>query len=346
MKNLYLIIALSIGAFGQAQIINIPDANFKNALVNTLCVDTNGDGTYDSNADINNDGEIDLFEAESIVFGLRVIYQNISSLDGIQYFINLQRLNCGNNNISDLSLNNNVNLEWLACEYNQIINLDLSENQNLKTLYCGNNQMVNLNLSNANKLRALHCSNNNIENIDISDCIELVHIYADNNNLESFDIGQSPIVDILMLRNNNLTTLNIKNNYTRGLSYIKTGGNPNLGCIQVDDINYPATRNCSDNHWCTGPPLQNPNSYYSEDCSLGTAEFGNLEFSIYPNPVKDVLTVNSQESIDFLKIYSTNGKLLKEATESSINVSELASGLYFVMVSIDGSTDTKKFIKN
>ena len=63
MKNIYLIITLSIGDLGQAQIVNIPDANFKNALVNTLCVDTNGDGIADSNADTNNDGEIQVLRS-------------------------------------------------------------------------------------------------------------------------------------------------------------------------------------------------------------------------------------------------------------------------------------------
>ena len=47
--------------------ILIPDVNFKNALVNTNSVDTNGDGQGDSNADTNNDGEIQLSEASAII---------------------------------------------------------------------------------------------------------------------------------------------------------------------------------------------------------------------------------------------------------------------------------------
>lgn len=140
-------------------------------------------------------------------------------------------------------------------------------------------------------------------------------------------------------------TLNIAGGHTYKLTLIETCLNPNLGCIQVDDVNYPVNRTCTDDFWCTGPPYLNPNSYYSEDCSLSSGEFTKVDFSINPNPVKDILTVNSQESIDFLKIYSTSGKLLKETTASSINVSELGSGLYFLVVSIDGRTDTKKFIK-
>jgi hypothetical protein len=115
----------------------------------------------------------------------------------------------------------------------------------------------------------------------------------------------------------------------------------------VNDVNYPSTRYCNANNdfWCMGPPVWNPNSYYSEDCSLNAEEFMSINFSIHPNPVIDILTVNSPESINFLKIYSINGKLLKNTTESSINVSELAADAYLVMVSIDGRKGVKKFIK-
>jgi len=37
----------------QAQPVNIPDANFKDALVNTPCVDFDGDGAPDGDADTN-----------------------------------------------------------------------------------------------------------------------------------------------------------------------------------------------------------------------------------------------------------------------------------------------------
>jgi len=49
-----LLFSLSISA----QIVNIPDANFKDALVNTICVDIDGNLGPDIDADLNNDGEI------------------------------------------------------------------------------------------------------------------------------------------------------------------------------------------------------------------------------------------------------------------------------------------------
>jgi hypothetical protein len=40
MRSLLVLILLAFYFFGYSQIINFPDPNFKNALVNTKCVDT------------------------------------------------------------------------------------------------------------------------------------------------------------------------------------------------------------------------------------------------------------------------------------------------------------------
>ena len=47
MKNILILLFLAFCFVGYGQIIDFPDANFKNALVNTKCVDTDGDGMPD-----------------------------------------------------------------------------------------------------------------------------------------------------------------------------------------------------------------------------------------------------------------------------------------------------------
>ena len=66
MKKVYSIIFIFFLGFNlNARLINIPDANFRNALVNTNCVSLNSaypfSGTMDG--DLNNDGEISGSEA-------------------------------------------------------------------------------------------------------------------------------------------------------------------------------------------------------------------------------------------------------------------------------------------
>ncbi|MBK6785745.1 MAG: hypothetical protein IPG79_19850 [Saprospiraceae bacterium] len=49
------------------QIIHFTDPNFKNALISSKCVDTDNDYFEDSDADLNDDGEIDVEEALKVV---------------------------------------------------------------------------------------------------------------------------------------------------------------------------------------------------------------------------------------------------------------------------------------
>ena len=91
MKNVIILLLLTFCVNGYGQIINFPDLNFKNALVNTKCVDTDGDGFGDEDVDLNDDGEIDVDEALKVI-NLNIGGRQISSLNGIENFINLKEL--------------------------------------------------------------------------------------------------------------------------------------------------------------------------------------------------------------------------------------------------------------
>ena len=60
-----LLFFVLIPLFASAQIIDFPDSNFKNALLNTPCALVEGSDEF-MDADIDNDGEIDMDEAASI----------------------------------------------------------------------------------------------------------------------------------------------------------------------------------------------------------------------------------------------------------------------------------------
>lgn len=79
--------------------------------------------------------------------------------------------------------------------------------------------------------------------------------------------------------------------------------------------------------------------------SLSTKDFSDINFSISPNPSNGSLNIDSLEPIERVRIYSVNGKLVKETFAASIDVSEFKSGMYFVTVWSSGKTQTKKFIK-
>jgi uncharacterized repeat protein (TIGR01451 family) len=84
--------------------------------------------------------------------------------------------------------------------------------------------------------------------------------------------------------------------------------------------------------------------------TLGTTEINNDKslFSIYPNPVKDVLFIKSKEKVVKVEIFDLSGRILNSAsaTDNSINVSELAKGNYIIKLFTKDKSVTQKFIKN
>jgi len=226
----------------QAQIIDIPNADFKNILLNEFCADTTGDGLVDSDVDLNNDGEIEVSEAEAVYF-LNVTAYFFNSMDGIEYFTNLVKLSCGQNGITELDLSQNnqlveviclanqmtslnitsPNLEYLNCGYNLLTNLDLSQSINLKEIQCSDNLLSNLDVSHMTQLEKLEAGSNNLTSIDITNNAELNYLDLENNQLSSLDISQNLDLDELRCNLNQLTTLDTSNNSL--LTFLKCENN-------------------------------------------------------------------------------------------------------------------------
>ena len=72
----YIFLLILATSFVNAQIITFSDTNFKNALVNTNCVDNDNNSIGEADADVNNDNEIELTEAQNVI-RLLVYNQNI-----------------------------------------------------------------------------------------------------------------------------------------------------------------------------------------------------------------------------------------------------------------------------
>jgi len=350
MKNLYtFLVTLFVFTFSNAQIVDIPDPNFKDALLNHIFV-----------IDTNEDGEIQVSEAE-IVEELYITNKNIYSLEGIQSFTNLKNLYCGANNMTELDLSYNVNLEILSCQNNQLNSIDISQSPNLKKIHCFENQITNLDVSNNSIIIEISCfenqltsldvtqnplleslsiSHNQISTIDLSQNFNLISFGCLYTNLVSLDLSQNTNLTYLSCYYNSLTSLNVKNGNNLNMVNMLAYENPNLTCIQVDDENAIYPECIGQNGWC-----KDESAIYSEDCTLGIEDNTINSFSIYPNPTKGVLYIESQQQIETVKIYSLQGQLIKESSNSKIDVSQLTTGLYFIQVTIEGIIITKKFIK-
>lgn len=78
--------------------------------------------------------------------------------------------------------------------------------------------------------------------------------------------------------------------------------------------------------------------------STGISSKKNIEFSIYPNPANEILHIKGISNIQTIKIYSSEGKLVKEIKtpiEKKINIENLPAGSYFIQI----NNSFSKFIK-
>ena len=173
MKKLYFLFFLTIGFFANAQIVNIPDANFKAKLLSANTINSiasfqipvyNSAGNTWSvpsynKIDTNGDGEIQVTEARAIKW-LKVFNSNISDLTGIESFTELIALDCGYNVLTNLNVSSLPFLQTLSCYSNQLTSLNVSGLANLQFLSCYNNQITTLDLITNNNLKYLSCKTN------------------------------------------------------------------------------------------------------------------------------------------------------------------------------------------
>ncbi|RRO25588.1 M12 family metallo-peptidase [Flavobacteriaceae bacterium 14752] len=84
--------------------------------------------------------------------------------------------------------------------------------------------------------------------------------------------------------------------------------------------------------------------------SLSNSEFSQNDISVYPNPVNDLLNINSEVALDKLEIFDINGKLifkkqLNQQLDVVTNLSFLNSGIYFMKLEGEKSSIIKRIIK-
>jgi Leucine-rich repeat (LRR) protein len=227
-------------------IVNIPDANFKAALVGNDFIDTNFDD------------EIQCSEAAAYSGLIDVSYQGISDLTGIEAFSSLTDLDCSGNSIASLNLSGNTSLSWLQCIANNMTSINVTNCPNLSFFNCGNNlittidvsnnpliqqlwafgnQLTNLDLSNNNNILSLELNDNQLTNIDVSNLLNLNDFRCANNNITTLDLSNNTLLSTIVVFNNSaLTSLNLKNIDVFAIGFLNATGNTNLGCVSVDDV--------------------------------------------------------------------------------------------------------------
>ncbi|SMC75390.1 T9SS type A sorting domain-containing protein [Moheibacter sediminis] len=314
--------------FVKSQIVEIPDANLKNALL-----------TYDPAIDTNTDGEIQVSEAEAVWY-LYIPEANISDPTGMEAFINLRSLDLTQNNLTNINLTSLTQLTGLGLGNNQITSIDVSQNVLLISLVLNSNNLTDLDVTQNPNLELLYPSSNpGLSELDLSQNPNLKNVTILNNNFTELDFSNNPLLTHVSLSDmDNLTLINLQNGTNATLTNVWISGFlPALQCVQVDvDVvdNIPES-------W-----VYNEEINFSADCALGTNNLSELELKIYPNPVQDVLNISSPKKFEEVQIHDANGKLVSNSNQNKISLKHLPAGIYWIQIQIEGKVYHEKIIKN
>jgi len=297
-------------------------------------------------------------------------HDNASNITGLDASHNaeLQTLICNNNAIASLNVSGNTDLIGLYCLGNALTTLDVSKNMKLTNLYCYENSLTTLDIGNNTELAFLDCRSNKLTSLDVSKNKKLKKLDCRANKLTAIDVSNNTELESFHCSENALSTLDLSHNselnslYCYGNNFSTAalddiycslpnrGGQAIIGLIQPllnasspdkDKVLATNGNNAATKNWAL--------TYYENDaeitgftgthqCGGGTGidEAGDLpSLAVYPNPVKDILNIDSDKPVHSIRIYNVYGTEVAHATDTnSINVSHLPAGVY--MVRADG----------
>lgn len=157
----------------------------------TYFPDNNFRSWVSSNCDSNGNGY--LTPSELSAWSINLESKSISSLQGIEYFTELEKLWVDDNNLTSLDLSKNTKLKYLNCISNNLTALNVSGCPLLETLMCSLNSLQQLNLTNNSALTELSCGSNQLQQLNLTPNTALQKLSCNNNQLTSLILSTQSI---------------------------------------------------------------------------------------------------------------------------------------------------------
>ena len=255
-------------------------------------------------------------------------------------------LKVGFNQLTTLDVSQNTALDYLECNVNQLTSLNVSQNTALTTLVCINGQLTSLDLTQNTALTTLNLNDNQLTTLDLSQNTAITTLGLNKNQLTSLDVSLNTDLAFLFCKDNHFASLNVKNGRNMYMNGFDSSNNPNLICIEVDDAAWSAA------NWINIDPVSTFVNNQAECDALSETEYEQVSFSIYPNPTESHITIQTSSATELqgLSIFNIMGQdvsmdtnvISQESTQAVIDLSSLASGVYFVK----SETATNKVFKN
>ena len=132
----------------------------------------------------------------------------IASLSGIRCFINLETLNCSENELTSLALcaastkgsvteGNCSKLKTVDCSGNKIASIEISACSGLKSLDASNNQLTEIDLSGNTSLTNLDVSDNSLTDLDLSGNMSIANVdCSGNEDLKTVTVPEGSSADV------------------------------------------------------------------------------------------------------------------------------------------------------
>ena len=197
--------------------LKFPDEEFRSFLID-YC-------------DTNNDGKLDV-DIKSMTIPASYA---IKRLKGIEFFEDLEKLDCHGIGLTELNVGKNFKLEELDCSDNQLKESYPILSSGLKKLNCSHNNLTSMDLGilsglkleevdcsynkiwrivmrSEEELIKFDCSNNELMALDVSRCYQLKQLNCSVNQLVELDVSSQTQLKQLDCSKNKLTELNVKQN--------------------------------------------------------------------------------------------------------------------------------------
>ncbi len=183
----------------------------------------------------NNLNAIDL-TSNGMLISLDIDDNVLSSLD-LTNNTDLTYISFNRNQITGIDLNNNTKLMHLSCDANQLADLDIATNTMLLMLSFSGNQINAIDLSFNPGLTSLNCNDNALPILDLGSNPLLESVSCSGNLIEDLDLSLQAQLRSLTCSGNKLVSLNLRNANNGLLETLTATNNPDLLCIEIDDIN-------------------------------------------------------------------------------------------------------------
>ena len=246
-------------------------------------------------------------------------------------------------NLQEINLTQCTGFKEISVSSTKISTLDTKDCSALQSLTLSYNHLLtSLNISNNSNLESVSLSalplltqvntsgNINLKNVYFNICLQITHLdFSTSPHLGAVALVNMPQLTYVNLRNGSLESFWEFMNYNSNLS------------VCVDDVQL--------SDFQTSYPDINFTTNCGATLSTANLKTNTIQTKVFPNPVKDILQINSEYPVKNIKLIDSQQRIIFNQNFNQkavkIDLSSYPSALYFMKITTEKSETTEKIIK-